>query len=57
MRLLSLCHMVVVAQLVELLVVVQEVAGSSPVSHPQRLKLDANELQESSCQCILIEPM
>lgn len=29
-------HMVVVAQLVELLVVIQAVAGSSPVDHPKK---------------------
>jgi hypothetical protein len=42
--------MVVVAQLVERRLVVPDVAGSSPVSHPQRLILDANEIQESPCQ-------
>lgn len=32
--------MVVVAQLVEHLVVVQEVAGSSPVGHPKKMRLE-----------------
>ncbi len=37
-----LVHMVAVAQLAERLVVVQEVAGSSPVSHPKKEPRNTN---------------
>ena len=41
--------MVAVAQLVELLIVVQEVAGSSPVSHPTWFSLETEADWTAPC--------
>src|SRR5690606_24480103 len=45
-------HMVVVAQLVELLVVVQAVAGSNPVDHPKKRPGD----RVFFCSCGIVTP-